>query len=336
MKRRTTILAALGALLGLAAATSLPASRGATREPAAPASPSPSSASSNASCIACHADAHPGFARSGHAVAAVEPWYRASLPLFPREVGALCARCHAPAASDTGVTCAACHVEGGTVLVGRDASIDAPHPTRYAPELRSGALCARCHVVDLPVGRGGAVVRLQDPFAEHALWRARTGDRRGCVDCHVSGPAHFAGVRDAAFLAGAVRLELDPRAVRLANLTGHAFPTGSQLREAWLRVDLVARDGRRVEVYARRFSLEGDDALGEPKRDLRLAPGATLEVPLAIDVPADLPRAGLALEATVDLALVSLIYPDSHPMIPPGEPRTVPVARRRIEIPEDR
>jgi hypothetical protein len=303
---------------------------------------------SASACIKCHAEAHPGFATSGHALAHVEPWYARSFALTPEDLKPLCVRCHAPTRPDAGVTCETCHVDGGggPVLVPHDRPLArAPHATRFAPELRNGALCARCHVVDLPLGKDGAWVRLQDTPAEHALWRARTGDARGCVDCH-AGPAagaHFAGVRDPATLARAVRLAvpqvgLDAATariagtVRLENLAGHAFPAGSQLREALVRVDIVAPDGRRATLLRERLSIRGDPAEGEPLVDRRLEPGETRALAFAGALPEGFPSAGLAVEATVDLALVSLDYPDGHPMIPPGEPRMLPVASARVEL----
>src|SRR5256885_1208392 len=89
--------------------------------------------------------------------------------------------------------------------------------------------CVECHSdAHRPPGRAGGGVNRRAPPAEPALWRGRPGDRRGCVDCHAGGAtAHFAGVRDPAFLAGAVSVSLTARAVRLENRTGHAFPTDS-------------------------------------------------------------------------------------------------------------
>jgi hypothetical protein len=303
--------------------------------------PGPSRAGED--CRSCHADAHPGFERSGHALAATEPWYTRSLALTPAPLAALCARCHAPdrTAPAAGVTCASCHLAAdGAVLVAHDRALEvAPHETRFEPALAHGARCAACHVVELPLGKDGAWVRLQDTPAEHARWRAATGDARGCVDCHAGGArAHFAGVRDPAFLASAVEIEAEARCgaagevqgeVRIANRTGHAFPGGSRLREAWVRAALVARDGRRVEVLAERLSIRGDPAAEEEIRDRRLAPAETRALAFRVAPPPGFLRAGAALEVTVDLALVSLDYPDTHPMIPPGEPRVVPVAWAR-------
>jgi len=304
----------------------------------------------SAACARCHADAHPGFESSGHAVAATEPWYAASLDHTPEALKPLCAGCHSPtgAASRAGVSCVACHVDRGTgtVLAPRPGMwAGAPHDTRFAPELRDGRLCATCHVVELPVGKDGAWVRLQDTPAEHALWRERTGDGRGCVDCHAgTARPHFAGMRDPAFLASAVALSLAldrdggaglvAGALVLDNRAGHAFPAGSQLREAWVRVTVVAPDGRRASALVERLRIIGDPAAGETPVDLRLAPGETRRLPFRVALPEGFPMAGLAVEATVDLALVSLDFEDGHPMIPPGEPRTVPVARVRVEIPE--
>lgn len=291
-----------------------------------------------ASCVECHADAHPGFERSGHALAATEPWYARSLALTPVELRPLCGSCHAPARTSAGVTCESCHLDRGAVLVPTTRALAAPHETRFAPALRDGRLCARCHTVDLPLGKDHAMVRLQDTPAEHALWRERTGDRRGCVDCH-AGPAgaHFAGVRDPTFLARAVAIAIEPAleggevrgVVRLENLAGHAFPGGSRMREAWVRLTLVAEDGRRIEIMAERLSFRGDPADGETPKDGRLAPGETRRFPFRA------PRAAgfSALECSVEMALVSLDFPDSHPMIPPGEPRVVPVSRARVAIP---
>jgi hypothetical protein len=321
-KRLGSSVAPAAALVFLAAAA--PAC--AADPPAAPAS----------DCRGCHADAHPGFERSGHALAATEPWYARSLALSPPALARLCARCHAPDAERprAGVTCETCH--GGP---------EAAHARRAAREpALDPRLCERCHVVDLPLGKDGAWVHLQDTPAEHALWRERTGDPRGCVDCHASPlAAHFAGVRDPDFLAGAVAVSIVPEdaaaaagevrgEVRLENLAGHAFPGGSRLREAWVRLALVAADGRRAEVLAERLSWRGDAADGDTPVDLRLAPGEMRRFPFRAAIPAAFAGARLALECAVDLALVSLDFPDSHPMIPPGEPRVVPVSRARVAL----
>ncbi len=298
-------------------------------------------------CRDCHQDAHPGFEKTGHALAAVEPWYERSLAASPAELRPLCAKCHSPEPERplAGVTCAACHVRSGIVLVGRDPAarrLEAPHPVRFAPELRDGRLCASCHAVDLPLGPRGAPVRLQDTVAEHGLWRERTGDRRSCVDCHVApGKPHFAGVRDPGFLAGAIRLAIVRRPAAagevagdlvLENRTGHAFPTGSRLREAWVRLALVGARGERREVLVRSLAVRGDEAAGETLSDERLGPGETLRLPFRAPLPAGFAAQGGALECRVELALVSLYFPNDHPLVPGGEERVLPVAAARIEL----
>jgi hypothetical protein len=167
------------------------------------------------SCNACHYAAHDTWVGSRHAQAWASPSYQAAL----RSAGSstACLQCHLPLTNQhvelaagyvegdltrprlqpnpsfdltlraEGVTCAACHVRGDTVL-GTTASTNAPHPVTASDELRSPELCASCHQLSWP----GSDRPFYDTYGE---WQGSAWAKAGvtCQDCHMA-PASGAGV----------------------------------------------------------------------------------------------------------------------------------------------
>jgi len=231
-------------------------------------------------CGTCHQAIAKEWRGSLHAQAWTDPIFQDAYVLEPL---APCRNCHAPenivresvpaspqvpegVAARDGVSCAACHVRGGTVLTGlstgwRAGAKAAPHPVKATPALSSSAFCAGCHQFGFLAIVDGRHVETdevqQDTFGE---WqRSRSGQiGETCQDCHmpwVEVPAAggtrrhrshaFIGGFDEAFVRQAasveVRATLTPDGiVAEARFTpgriGHAFPTGDLFRRAELKV----------------------------------------------------------------------------------------------------
>lgn len=241
-------------------------------------------------CNACHYTAHDTWYASAHANAGNSATYRAAI----RASGAstACSQCHLPIAaqhdqlaagyidgdlarprlqpnpsfdatlSGEGVTCAACHVRGDTIL-GTRASALAPHPVTVSAELSDSAMCATCHQLTWP----GADKPYYDTFGE---WKASAYATAGvsCQACHMAPVAGTAvlgepGVAPSHALDADVRravsalVRFDRAVVQrgqsfaislvLQNTgAGHSFPTGNPATVA--RVDVVLLDSAGKEL----------------------------------------------------------------------------------------
>ncbi len=160
-------------------------------------------------CNACHWAAHDGWEAGGHNHGLRSATFRAAV----RAAGdsTACQQCHLPLAAQhaelaagyvdddptrprlqenpsfdptlrgEGVTCAACHVRGDTI-VASEAAPDAPHPVAVSAELADGhTVCATCHELSWPGG--------DRPFyATHSEWEGSVYAKAGvsCVDCHMA------------------------------------------------------------------------------------------------------------------------------------------------------
>lgn len=240
------------------------------------------------SCNACHYAAHDTWATSAHANAWASPTYQAAL--HSAGSSTTCVQCHLPIAAqhDTlaagyiegdltrprlepnasfdvtlrseGVTCAACHVRGDTVI-GTRAAPNAPHPVAVSAELSSPEMCATCHQLSWPEGDKP----FYDTFGE---WQASAWSKAGvtCQDCHMaptSGaivpgtdgtlPSHLLSADASRAITTLVTL---PAAsvqrgqdvtvgLTLQNTgAGHSFPTGNPFKIAQIEVVFVDSLGK--------------------------------------------------------------------------------------------
>ena len=280
------------------------------------------------SCARCHVDVHRGWKLSMHSVSWVDPevqevWRHYGKP-------DTCLDCHLPLAEsrrrrDTpapagghqvtlpgeGVTCAACHVRDGVVLVPhpggtRVPSSKPPHPIRFSDELNHAELCAQCHQ------SAGAERPMYDTYRE---WKASPAarDGRSCKHCHMPHmPAvgadqtvvpyhshHCRGAHADPLLYRA--LEIDVRTDRalyrrgeqlkatvvVTNTgAGHSVPTGHPLHAIEAIVALTDHNGDYLSEE-RRWLRRDVSSLVPFKEgdDTRLAPGASLEIPLTAQIP---------------------------------------------------
>lgn len=169
-----------------------------------------------------------------------------------------------------GVTCAACHVRDGAVIVAseavaaRSASTELPrmpHQSKHSAELSSSEACAPCHQLALP----GGEAPLYDTYGQ---WKRSGFEAIGitCQSCHATGAADGSigaehdmdidpargltldlGISTLEVVRGAEAL---PFSVTLTNTgAGHNIPTGTPFRGMRLEVRLEgppSPDGRIV------------------------------------------------------------------------------------------
>ncbi len=250
--------------------------------------PSGLASASAQGCAACHWTAHDTWATGAHARAGQSQAYRTAIHAVGDTTA--CTQCHQPLAVQhaqlaagyvdgdvtrprmqpnasfdatllsEGVTCATCHLRGGSVLGTRDLT-DAPHPVRASAELADGvSACASCHQLSWPDG--------DRPFYDTVgEWKASRWASAGvtCVTCHMPPegaprpgaaggvPTHGAGADLTRALTALVHLKEpvarrgQPLAVELVlqnTGAGHSFPTGNPNTTATIEVRLVDDKGK--------------------------------------------------------------------------------------------
>ncbi len=236
-------------------------------------------------CAACHKDVVDDWGSSRHAVAFSNSVFLDGLRREPR---ARCVHCHAPlreqrdelgpiaraptlAPTSTsllheGVTCAACHVRDGAVLVAKAVvrrDRDMPlHDVVVTPALRDPTFCASCH----QFGFTNTSTQMQGTYDE---WRryADGGGAGTCQSCHMPGGRHlFRGawdvdllrrslVVDVVALAGALTSTQREVSLRSRDV-GHSFPTGDLFRHLTLEAQ-VDDNWIDVATFGRSFGNEG-------------------------------------------------------------------------------
>lgn len=218
------------------------------------------------------------------------------------------------------VTCAACHVREGDIIVGTEAAAarPMPHPSRFSDRLSSSEACAACHQLSLP----GMEQPLYDTWGE---WKRSGFEAAGitCQACHATGAADGTlGVdhRMAADPARAITIELDlptlkivrggppvPLAVTVHNTgAGHHFPTGTPFRG--MRLSVVIEGPEEVPGVPR---TAGSPVLLDLQRrieptfpfalleDSTLPPGGSRKLETTIALPADAPAGPWTLRITM-------------------------------------
>ncbi|HYO72203.1 MAG TPA: multiheme c-type cytochrome [Archangium sp.] len=265
-----------------------------------------------ADCGDCHTREQHAWTASRHARASSNPTFRVAFEAGPR---AWCLTCHAPLSARQGrnaladgVSCAACHLRGETVLSARVPSQEAlsVHPVVEEPRLRTAGFCAQCHQFDAPVRAPlehenrfvPSGTPLQDTLSE---WRASSfAPETPCQGCHMREGSHaFPGGHDAALVRSALEVEVraaDPTRVLVtlrSRGVGHALPTGDPYRR--LRLTLCADADctrvlgnavfqRSLESTARAYRLAEDTRVPPPTATTPV-PARTLEIPLAAPLP---------------------------------------------------
>ena len=220
-------------------------------------------------CRGCHTEAHDGWATGPHG-RAMSPRMRNAVD---QSAISACATCHLPlvnqhdelpswSRSDApgvrnqawdgtlrteGVTCAACHVRDGRVLVATEAAAReaAPHPMAFAEELSDERACAACHQLTWP----GADRPLYDTVGEwsRSAWKSAGVQ---CKDCHFRGLGPH-GERPSPARAWSLVVRPDRRRIvrgtgalevdlTLQNTgAGHTMPTGSPFRSYQLTAKIT-------------------------------------------------------------------------------------------------
>ena len=262
-------------------------------------------AAQNAACEGCHVPEALEWRASLHRASFRNDAFARS---FAREPEPFCQGCHAPHAdpnspppawaAENGVTCVACHVEGGVVRAGGTARSHepAPHPLRRGGDFDGAGACASCHEFDFPVSiRHPPGRKMQLTATEHA--RSEFAEV-ACAGCHMTGEAgrrdhRFVASRDPALLraaitVGAMRSAVDQVQLRLTPVgVGHAFPTGDLFRRIELRVEARDAQGEMVAKTIRHLGRHflprqhtGPDA-GRPdpvEQDDRLTAATSVEL----------------------------------------------------------
>ncbi len=270
-------------------------------------------------CNACHWAAHDTWSGSAHAKAWSDEVFQTALASAGNST--TCVSCHLPLANQhdrlaagyvdgdlsrprleanpsfdltlrgEGVTCAACHVRGDTV-VGTRAAPDAPHPVAVSAELSEPAMCATCHQLSWPEG--------DRPFYDtYGEWKTSAYAKAGvtCQDCHMA-PTAGATVPGSDGTLPSHALGADPKRAVSALLSlpkaavvrgqplevgltlqntgaGHAFPTGNPFKQ--YRVDVVLLDAANKEMAPAFSTVLARTVESKPPfkttADTRLAPG---------------------------------------------------------------
>ncbi len=296
-------------------------------------------------CHGCHVQAHDQWESSPHASSWNEPRFQAAMARVGQSTA--CKACHLPLTNQhprvaagyregdltrpelvenpiwdatlmrEGVTCAACHVRGDTVVSTRETP-GAPHKVTVSKELGESAFCANCHQLTWP----GAKSAFYDTFGEYeASPYPKAGVR--CQDCHMplrtaeatagrfaAAASHSAPVDLSRGLSVLLKLpkpeiqrgEAYPVEITLQNTgAGHKIPTGSPFVSLRVQVELLGADGKPianpggVELARRITEAPPWDTLS----DDRLAPGQERKFVHNLDVSQKVPSQAATLRIAV-------------------------------------
>ena len=257
-----------------------------------------------ASCGECHPQIYREWAGSMHARAWTDPYYQVDLTFDGDQQ--ICLNRHIPLQNQQehlvvgfrdkerfkpilkknpdfdpelqqeGVTCVVCHLRDG-VIIGPYADIEAPHPTRFDPQMTNGiGICRQCHVVSGK--RWDTFFRIPPcgTVSEIEEGQAATIDCTGCHMPKISRPATddgkqrqgsrhlWRGGHDRETVRNSLQAELviikEKREKRRAKLTltnigaDHFLPTGTPDRH--LTILFTLRDPLGGVIKEKRYTLK--------------------------------------------------------------------------------
>ena len=239
-------------------------------------------------CVYCHA---PSTAQVAEVTANMAT-YRALSPTAPPHGAAPGALLPEPKAEE-GISCVVCHLRNGEVLSANPPDPESPHPIRTDPTFGTEAACVTCHQFPAPSFVDGRTIPSDQPMqatvAEWEAWRAETGHREDCTDCHMpDGDHRMPGVHDHEQLRSAIRAKVRGRgANRVLRIeavdVGHAVPTGDLFRRLTVEVRRADTDWTTIEVLGRRFIVDdsGPVPIKRQVADTRPRPEHPIDVPLS-------------------------------------------------------
>jgi hypothetical protein len=190
-----------------------------------------------------------------------------------------------------GVDCGACHGREGPIRTAGPpaAAAEAVHDLVEDPALADGSRCAECH--QFPFQRHDVRGRIaydgdtlaQATVDEWRAWQARTGDARGCPDCHLGAAHALGGAHDVDRVRRTVQIEAiaaDDRVsfVLTAPTAGHAVPTGDPFRwiELWACPTAACADP--IVLVKLRRTLVRTETSWANGRDSRIPPAGARRV----------------------------------------------------------
>ncbi len=163
-----------------------------------------------ASCGECHSQIYREWSASMHAKAWTDPYYQVDLIFDGNQQ--ICLNCHIPLQNQQenlvlgfsdrerfkpileknhdfdrelqqeGVTCVVCHLRDG-VITGPYADAEAPHPTRFDPQMIDGiGVCRQCHVVS---GKRWDTFFRMPPCGTVSEIRRGQAATINCTNCHM-------------------------------------------------------------------------------------------------------------------------------------------------------
>ncbi len=273
-----------------------PIDPGVSVDPAAPPSAAQLALLDAETCRDCHSDQHAEWAESRHGLAWTNGIFQREYQAQPR---AWCVNCHAPLTvqqaglagdarfarlADQGVSCAACHVRGGTLVSKRKAE-GSPHATVVEESFGSPAMCADCHQFTFPVmePRTGEALRMtahpMQTTVSDFLAGPYASAADGCLTCHGTAAGHgFPGGHDPDMLRRAIaaswcRAE-DAVVMEVGNVgAGHRVPTGDIHRHLVARFWRSSAPESTFEAFFGRRYEPAPDGGKRITWDSTLAPG---------------------------------------------------------------
>ena len=236
-------------------------------------------------CALCHAP----YAEQLAEIQANESWYHAQHPTKGSLLNIPDKKAEPLAAE--GITCAACHLRGGTILSSNDVAL-AAHPTQSTPFLKSSEFCKDCH--DFPILEihnekiDVSTTPMQTTYTEWKDW-TQQGGKESCQDCHMpNGSHHFYGANHRPSLKDSIQIHResdDQKTIFTIESigVGHNLPSGDILRRITLQIQ---RDQHWeiIHTMGKNFVIQMEDGL--PRKRLQSNSSLQPGIPQRISVSA--------------------------------------------------